>query len=102
LAFLRLEVDIRAWRTLDRPTQELLVGRDRLTGCPLVTEDGDVVQLGGCPIDGAPIWASENDPHRGAAGRRRCPAAPEPHPSRQSAPATGQLARVVARLSAGL
>jgi deferrochelatase/peroxidase EfeB len=62
LAFLRLEVDIRAWRTLDRPTQELLVGRDKLTGCPLVSEGGEVVRLTACPIGGAPIWASENDP----------------------------------------
>ena len=62
LAFLRLEVDIRAWRGLDRATQELLVGRDKLTGCPLISTNGQIAAMPGCPIGGAPIWASENDP----------------------------------------
>lgn len=62
LAFLRLEVDIRAWRSVDRATQEMLVGRDKLTGCPLVSEDGQIVPMPACPVGGAPIWATENDP----------------------------------------
>ena len=62
LAFLRIEVDIRIWRGLDRATQELLVGRDKITGCPLVSADGQLRPMAGCPIDGAPIWASVNDP----------------------------------------
>jgi deferrochelatase/peroxidase EfeB len=36
MAFLRLRVDLRAWRALDRGAQELVVGRDKLTGNPLV------------------------------------------------------------------
>ena len=32
MAFLRLRVDLRAWRALDRGDQELVVGRDKLTG----------------------------------------------------------------------
>ena len=36
MAFLRLRVDLRAWRALDRGEQELVVGRDKLTGNPLV------------------------------------------------------------------
>jgi deferrochelatase/peroxidase EfeB len=64
LAFLRLEVDLAAWRALDRREQELLVGRDKLSGCPLVDADetGDPAPRLGCPIGGAPIWATENDP----------------------------------------
>jgi hypothetical protein len=62
LAFLRLEVDIRAWRGLDRATQELLVGRDKITGCPLVSTNGQIASMPGCPMGGAPIWASKNDP----------------------------------------
>jgi Dyp-type peroxidase family len=36
MAFLRLAVDLAAWRTLERREQELLVGRDKLTGAALV------------------------------------------------------------------
>ena len=36
MAFLRLRVDLRAWRVLDRGDQELVIGRDKLTGSPLV------------------------------------------------------------------
>ena len=36
MAFLRLRVDLRAWRALDRAGQELAVGRDKLTGNPIV------------------------------------------------------------------
>jgi Dyp-type peroxidase family len=36
MAFLRLAVDLAAWRALPRPEQELIVGRDKLTGSPLV------------------------------------------------------------------
>ncbi len=64
LAFLRLQVDLRAWRALDRNEQELLVGRDKLTGCPLVSlrADGTPVALAGCPIGGERIGATANDP----------------------------------------
>jgi Dyp-type peroxidase family len=36
MAFLRLRVGLRAWRALDRAAQELAVGRDKLTGNPIV------------------------------------------------------------------
>lgn len=36
MAFLRLAVDLAAWRALPRSQQELLVGRDKLTGAALV------------------------------------------------------------------
>lgn len=35
MAFLRLEIDLPVWRTLSRELQETIVGRDKLTGCPL-------------------------------------------------------------------
>jgi len=35
LAFLRVEVDLSVWRELDRAEQEAVVGRDKLSGCPL-------------------------------------------------------------------
>jgi Dyp-type peroxidase family len=36
LAFLRLRLDLSAWRLLERAEQELLIGRDKRTGAPLV------------------------------------------------------------------
>lgn len=36
LAFLRLRVDLAAWRSLSREQQDLLVGRDKLSGVPVV------------------------------------------------------------------
>lgn len=35
MAFLRLRIDLAAWRMLSREAQETIVGRDKLTGCPL-------------------------------------------------------------------
>ena len=36
MAFMRFRVSLGRWRTLDRGDQELVVGRDKLTGAPLV------------------------------------------------------------------
>lgn len=54
LAFTRLSVDLTAWRKLNRQQQELLVGRDKLTGCPLKSLDsqGNPVVQTGCPVTG--------------------------------------------------
>ena len=62
LAFLRLAVDLPAWRTLNRGEQELAVGRDKLTGCPITDLDGDRPQTDpSCPVTGTEIWESPND-----------------------------------------
>ena len=69
LAFLRIAVDLTLWRSLSRLEQEILVGRTKLTGCPLESaevEEGEfristiedcptsdpvqVVSPGRCPI----------------------------------------------------
>ena len=54
LTFLRVAVDLPVWRKLNRQQQELLVGRDKLTGCPLVSIDseGNPVAKAGCPFMG--------------------------------------------------
>jgi deferrochelatase/peroxidase EfeB len=54
LAFLRLPVDLKTWRSLPRPEQELLVGRDKLTGCALTQLDlqGQSTPVSGCPFTG--------------------------------------------------
>jgi Dyp-type peroxidase family len=64
LAFMRIAVDLPAWRRLTRREQELLVGRDKLSGCPLidVAEDGTLIGDPGCPVAGTKIWETPNDP----------------------------------------
>lgn len=55
LAFLRVVVDLALWRGLDRTAQELLVGRDKLSGCAITETagaDGEPVPVGGCPALG--------------------------------------------------
>jgi deferrochelatase/peroxidase EfeB len=41
MAFLRFKVDLAAWRALPRAQQELLIGRDKLSGSPVVRVDRD-------------------------------------------------------------
>lgn len=45
MAFLRLPVDLAAWRALSRSAQELLVGRDKLSGSALVAVERDAQGL---------------------------------------------------------
>ncbi|WP_327412359.1 Dyp-type peroxidase [Streptomyces sp. NBC_01233] len=54
LVFLRLAVDLGSWHLLPRAQQELLVGRDKLTGAPLTGTDpeGRPVPAAGCPVPG--------------------------------------------------
>ncbi len=63
LAFLRLSVDLAGWRRLTRTDQELAVGRDKLSGCPItaVGPDGAPLTDAGCPVAGTEIWQSDND-----------------------------------------
>jgi len=63
LAFLRLAVDLVGWRRLSRVTQELAVGRDKLSGCPIVAlgEDGAPVADPGCPVAGTQVHEAPND-----------------------------------------
>jgi Dyp-type peroxidase family len=62
LAFLRLAVDLAGWRRLERTAQELAVGRDKISGCPIVaTQDGAPRTDPGCPVAGTQIWERPND-----------------------------------------
>ena len=63
LAFVRLGVDLVAWRALERRAQELAVGRDKLSGCPItgVGADGELLADAGCPVAGTRIWEHAND-----------------------------------------
>jgi Dyp-type peroxidase family len=51
LAFMRIEVNIDTWLKLDRTNQELLVGRDKVSGCPFENVvDGKPVTVNKCPF----------------------------------------------------
>jgi deferrochelatase/peroxidase EfeB len=54
LAFLRMAIDLELWETLSVSEQELVIGRDKLTGCPLVGVDryNKPVKDMRCPIRG--------------------------------------------------
>ncbi len=63
VAFLRIAVDLQGWRQLSREQQEALVGRDKLSGCPLeaVTANSNgslTLHRSGCPLH-AEIGAGE-------------------------------------------
>lgn len=51
LAFLRLEINLAYWEKIGRRDQEFLIGRDKLTGIPLVGIDkkGNPLKRIGCP-----------------------------------------------------
>jgi deferrochelatase/peroxidase EfeB len=51
LAFLRIEIDLGIWEKMDRKSQELIIGRNKLTGYPLIGVDGkgNPVSNQGCP-----------------------------------------------------
>jgi deferrochelatase/peroxidase EfeB len=55
MVFMRLAVDLQRWRALSRSEQELLVGRDKITGCALqrIDASGAPVPLAGCPLAGS-------------------------------------------------
>lgn len=58
MTFLKVGVDLAAWRVLPRAEQEAVVGRDKLTGCPIVemAVDGSgalaLRRQAGCPASG--------------------------------------------------
>jgi deferrochelatase/peroxidase EfeB len=60
MAVLRTAVDLPVWRRLSRTQQEILVGREKLTGCPLerVARDADnrltPISVAGCPVTADP------------------------------------------------
>lgn len=54
LAFMRIEFNLEKWEDTSLTEQEILVGRDKLTGCPLIGVDknGKPVKDNRCPIPG--------------------------------------------------
>jgi deferrochelatase/peroxidase EfeB len=51
LVYLRLEIDLEMWNTIDRRSQERIIGRDKLSGAPIIGIDksGNPVTNNACP-----------------------------------------------------
>lgn len=54
LAFMRIAIDLEMWENTNIREQEILIGRDKLSGCPLVKVDrnGNAVKDPRCPTPG--------------------------------------------------
>lgn len=53
MVYIRTAVDLTVWRRLTRLQQEILVGRDKLSGCPLTSGDmTGTTSVAGCPVIG--------------------------------------------------
>lgn len=55
MGFIRMYIDLQKWWKHKRSEQELMVGRDKLSGCPLIginKTTGENILVGGCPIPG--------------------------------------------------
>jgi deferrochelatase/peroxidase EfeB len=54
MVFLRIPINLALWRSVSRAMQEVLVGRDKLTGCSITDIDpsGEAISHSGCPVTG--------------------------------------------------
>ncbi len=54
LVFMRIAIDLDIWDKIGRKYQERIVGRDKITGCPLIGVDknDNNISMKGCPIPG--------------------------------------------------
>lgn len=54
LAFMRIAVDLEKWEDIDTNQQEIIIGRDKITGCPLIRVDKNKkpVKDKRCPVLG--------------------------------------------------
>ena len=67
LTFLKIGIDLSIWRRLNRQQQEILVGRDKLSGCSLasIDQDGKPIIIASCPVTGTKdIFESANEQFR--------------------------------------
>jgi Dyp-type peroxidase family len=54
LAFMRISVNIEKWEDIEVSEQEILIGREKITGCPLISVDknGKPAKDRRCPVPG--------------------------------------------------
>ncbi len=54
MGFLRIEVDLKKWSMIPRKIQEIIIGRDKITGCPLIgcDKNKNPIRDPRCPVRG--------------------------------------------------
>lgn len=54
MSYLRMSIDVETWEKLGRKYQERIMGRDKLTGCPIVgiNKNDENIPLRDCPVKG--------------------------------------------------
>lgn len=54
MGFIRTEIDLKGWDDLNNTVQSEIIGRDKMTGCPLIGIDknGKPIIENGCPVRG--------------------------------------------------
>lgn len=92
-SLLRLAIDLEMWRGLERGDQELCVGRDLQSGCPIMSSRGDSRDvLDGCPElygPGSPMYQNPPAPPIDPDNLARY----KPHESGQPQPPSGRPGR---------
>ena len=54
MSFLRIAINIELWENLPRKYQERVIGRDKITGCPLIgiNKQNENIVIRDCPVNG--------------------------------------------------
>ena len=67
LGFMRIEINLEDWKKENRESQEMIIGRDKITGCPIIDIDnyGHAIKDSRCPIMGNTIIERGNETIRG-------------------------------------
>jgi deferrochelatase/peroxidase EfeB len=53
MSFIRILINMQKWWVQSRSKQEIMVGRDKVTGCPIIGSDGNKnIVMRGCPVPG--------------------------------------------------
>jgi Dyp-type peroxidase family len=71
MTFLRLSVDLKTWRRMTQQQQELIVGRSKISGCPITDIDASGLPLAAaaCPFTGThSVFDPGNEEFREPAG----------------------------------
>lgn len=54
ISFIRFEINLQKWMTINNNKQMEIIGRDKVTGCPLsgIDKNGNPIKVNGCPSKG--------------------------------------------------
>lgn len=54
MTFIRFEIDLEKWMDTSENKQMEIIGRDKLSGCPLtgIDKNGNPIKISGCPVKG--------------------------------------------------